>query len=963
MNSLKPTLYLLDAFALIYRAYYAFIKSPRINSKGENVSAIYGFTSAILDIIKTNKPDYIAVAFEHPEGNFRTSLYKEYKAQREVIPEDILFSIPKIMDLLHTMEIPSLSVKGLEADDIIGVVANQAEKEGFQVYMVTPDKDYCQLVTDNCHILKPTTNGFEELDQEKVCQKYLLKRPNQMIDYLGLVGDTSDNIPGCKGIGPKSANILLKEFDTIEEIYNNLDKIKPIHKKKLEENRENTFLSKKLVTIVTSIPDYIFPLKEYKLNWRNKDNIVAKLQEYEFPSLIKRYFSKESFPIRSSLFASLENEHTLEEKVQQKPKIAYTTTSLFGANEEVQQKKDLNKNTKDTKDEFTQKLQILKKSLSFETLPMKHTIIETDEQYDLLWKRLSTSQLLAFDTETTSTDSLQCELVAVSLSPTPGEVYYLPIPQEKEKAKILLAPLNCLMQNENIIKVAQNAKFDTQVLSRYGINYPKKLFDTLLAHYLVDSERPHNLDAIALEYLGHRMIPYSDLSSKKNFSLRKDVDPNLLAIYASEDADVTCRLKPILSLCLKKEEQTDLFNKIEMPLLPILSAMEQTGVAFDKKAIQQVEKNLETEIEHLSESIYSFAKNHFNINSPIQVGEILFDKLKIDSKPKKTKSGTYATGEEILLKYVSKHPIVQLILDYRGATKLLNTYVKSLSDYVFPDGRIHCHFNQAVTATGRLSCSNPNLQNIPIRSALGQEIRTAFVASDETHIFLSADYSQVELRLAAHISKDSGLINAINAGEDIHRETASKLYHIPSEEVTASQRSFAKTANFGILYGITGYGLSQRLHISLKESNELIENYFQAFPGILNYMEKAKTDALNKGYAETLLGRRRYLPDMKSQNAVVRGNAERIAINTPIQGTAADLIKVAMVNIYKRMKREGYRSKMILQIHDELCFDALKDEVSDLSKLIKEEMMQAIGVLSVPLDVSIGTGYNWLLAH
>lgn len=950
---MKPSLYLLDAFALIYRAYYAFLRNPRINSQGVNMNALYGFTTTLFDIIKNKKPDYIAVAFEHPEGNFRETLYSEYKAQREAIPEDIVQAIPKILDLLHTMGITALSVKGYEADDVIGALATQGVKEGYQVYMVTPDKDYSQLVSDSCHMLKPTTNGFEEMGPKEVCKKYQLKTPLQMIDYLGLVGDSSDNVPGCKGIGPKSASQLLSTYDTIEEIYNNLDKVKPSFKKKLEDNKEETLLSKKLVTIVTTLNAGDFSIKDYNLNNNNNNQeaIVEKLREYEFRSLIKRYFSEEETLPQPSLFASLEPQEK-SPKAQQVPKSLFDTADTA----------DSAKDTSHTR-ELEQADDSLRQELSFESLPMEHYVVDTPEKLDEMWQRLTRAKELAFDTETTSVISLQASLVAVSLSPQPGEVYYLPIPEDKEEAMAILAPLDKLMRDEKILKIAQNAKFDAQVLERYGISFPHPLFDTLLAHYLIDSERPHNLDAMALEMLKHRMIPYSSLSDKKDFSLRKDVNPELLALYASEDADVTARLKPLLLSRLKEEQQTKLFEEVEMPLIPILTHMEQVGVRFDTGALHSVESNIGKALEDLSTAIFETTGESFNINSPSQVGEVLFGKLAIDPKPKKTKSGTFATSEQTLLKYVADFPIVQQILDFRGLNKLLNTYVRKLPSFLYPDGRIHCQFNQAVTATGRLSSSNPNLQNIPIRTAVGQEIRAAFVASDESRTFLSADYSQIELRLAAHISGDQGLIQAINRGADIHRETAAKLYHIAPEEVSSTQRSFAKTANFGILYGISSFGLSQRLQIPWREANELIDNYFKAFPGIATYMEQAKARASQKGYAETLLGRRRYLPDLQSQNATVRGNAERIAINTPIQGTAADLIKVAMVNIDRRMKAEGLESKMILQIHDELCFDAYKEEVDKLSLLVREEMMNAIGTLSVPLEVSIGTGDNWLLAH
>lgn len=952
---MKPTLYLIDAFALIYRSYFVFMRNPRINSKGRNVSALYGFTSTLLDIIKNRKPDYIATAFEHPEGNFRTALYPEYKAQREAMPEDIASALTDIKKLLEVMQIPAISIKGYEADDIIGSLATQADKEGFSVYMVTPDKDFGQLVSPNITMLKPSTNGFQELGEEEIRTLYNIQTPKQLIDLLGIWGDTSDNVPGCKGIGKVGAAELLNQFKSIEDIYENIDQVKPSHRKKLLADRENTLLSKKLVTIVTDIKGYEFPIKDYKLSLQNEEEIIAQLQEFEFRSLVDRHFSKKEKVVKPSLFdlptsADQDDDTPLRTTLFQQ-------TATEGTPHPTEEKTDASlENT-------TTELSTLAQSLSFQNVPMRHQIVDSREKLLSMWQKLAEAEKIAFDTETTSTDALQCSLVAVSLAIAPGEVYYIPIPENKEEAKSILAPLDAIMQNERILKVAQNAKFDTQVLARYGISFPKPLFDTLLAHYLASAHLQHSLDAMALELLDHRMIPYSALSEKKNFSLRHDVDPTLLALYASEDADVTWRLEPLLRTRLTKENQLQLFEEVEIPLVEVLTQMEQVGVRFDPDALRSVEKQIDAAIDQLTHSIYFLAGEEFNISSPKQVGEILFDKLQIAKKPKKTKSGAYVTREETLLTYAHDHQIVRDILDYRGLVKLLNTYVKSLPDFVHNDGRIHCNFNQAVTTTGRLSSSNPNLQNIPIRTAMGQEIRAAFVASDEMHTFLSADYSQIELRLAAHMSEDKALIAAINAGADIHRETAAKLYHISPEEVSPIQRSFAKTANFGILYGITPFGLSQRLQVSFSEANTLIKNYFNAFPGIKNYMEQSVAKARERGYAETMLGRRRYLPDINSKNGAVRSNAERNAINMPIQGTAADLIKMAMVNIHRRLQKEGLKSKLILQIHDELNFDALKSEVDILTSLVREEMMQAIGSLSVPLEVNIATGENWLQAH
>lgn len=939
---MAKTLFLLDGFALIYRAYFAFYQVIRKNSKGENISTLYGFTSTLLDIIKKYNPDAIAVAFEHPEGNFREEIYSDYKAQRDTIPEDIVSSLDRIFLLLETMNIPALSIKNYEADDVIGAAAKQAEKDGYKVYMVTPDKDFSQLVTENVRILKPTSRGLEEMGPKEVCERYSLKQPLQMIDYLGLVGDASDNVPGCKGIGEKSAKTLLADYNTIEEIYNNIEKVKPSFQKKLLASKADTLLSKELVTIVTHIPNYAFDFDEFS-NWSiHSEAVLALLKEFEFSSLINRYYQKNQTQAQPSLFDS-----TLALSENSAPKTIGNKQKPLPSKAEEQ----------------STSLQQRFSFLSFKAIPMNYTVVDDEKKQAELWQTLANAHHFAFDTETTSLDTFQAELVAMSFCTEPGKAFFLPIPENRLEAIELLAPLNELMQNQSILKVAQNAKYDTKVLSKYGITFPQPLFDTLIAHYLVDSDRKHSLDAMAEEYFSHTMIPYSSLSDKKDFTLRNDVPTYKLAIYAAEDADVTLRLHLVLDQLLKEEQQTELFNKVEMPLVPVLKEMEEIGVKFDPNALSKVEQALDEQATKLAETIYNEAGETFNINSPIQVGSILFEKLAIDRNPKRTKKGGYATGEDVLSKYATSHPIVNHILQYRGVTKLLNTYVRTLPSYVHSDGRIHCNFNQTITATGRLSSSDPNLQNIPIRSEIGQEIRAAFVPSNSEYVFLSADYSQIELRLAAHMSEDCGLINAFKEGTDIHQITAAKLYHIKPTEVTNNQRAFAKQANFGILYGITYFGLSQRLQIPVSEAKKLKDDYLKAFPKILTFTEEAINKAHENGYAETMLGRRRYLSDIYSENNTVRSSAERNAINTPIQGTAADLIKIAMVRISQRMKHEGMKSRMILQIHDELNFDALKCEVEKLKGIVEEEMINALGELKVPLEVSVGVGNNWLEAH
>lgn len=963
---MKPTLYLLDAFALIYRAYYAFIRNPRISSKGENMNALYGFTMTLFDIIQKRKPDYIAVVFDPPEGNFRSEIYEDYKANREKAPEDILATLPHIFELLQVLAIPAISVAGYEADDVIGALAQQGESKGLQVFMVTPDKDYAQLVTDNSHMLRPGNNGFEEWGPAEVCQKFSIGSPKQMIDYLGLVGDSSDNIPGCRGIGEKTAAILLESYPSIDAIYENLDKLAPSIRKKLEENKEETLLSKQLVTIETKLPEQ-FDIADLSLKRQESEAIVAILEKFEFSSLVKRHFPNLQKGKQTSLFKK--EAPAKQEKEQQESEIK-RQRGLFekeapSKKEEQQQEAEIKQQRGlfDEPDEQEKGENLVPHEVSFEKHPPRYEIIETHTQREQLWKRLSEAKVFAFDTETDGLDALSCQIVGASFSPAPGEAYYLPLPVDKAEATAVLAPLSELMCNTKVLKVAQNAKFDTEVLSRYRVAYPTPLFDTLIAHYLISSERHHDLDSLAMELLQYKMIPYSALSEKKNFSLRQDVPLAKLAQYAAEDADVTQRIYPILNQRLIDQNSKKLFEEVEMPLIAVLKEIEERGVRIDLEILRKAGSGLEEEAERLAEKIFDEAGESFNINSPTQVGEILFSKLKIDKKPKKTKSGGFATGEKILQKYLADYPIVDNILQHRGLLKLLNTYIKALPTFVHHDGKIHASFNQAIAVTGRLSSSNPNLQNIPIRTTIGQELRAAFVPSDTDYTFLSADYSQIELRILAHISGDKALIEAFNRGVDIHRETAARIYSLPLDEVNTTQRSFAKTANFGIIYGISSFGLSQRLHISRKVAEELIENYFLSFPDVAKYMETAIENAIEKGYAETLLGRRRYLPDIYSANHTVRSFAERTAINTPIQGTAADLIKVAMVRIAERMKAEKLKSSMIMQVHDELNFDAYKPEVERLKAIVVEEMSTALGNLSVPLEVSIGMGNNWLEAH
>lgn len=913
----KPNLYLLDAYALIFRSYYAFIRAPRINSKGQNVSAVFGFALSLFDILTKQKPDYIAVAFDMPGGSFRNELYELYKAQREAPPEDILNSVPVILELLQALRIPAVSMQGYEADDVIGTLAKRAEADGYRVYMVTPDKDYGQLVSPHCTMLMPATGGFKEMGVAEICAKHEIASPRQLIDWLGLVGDTADNVPGCQGIGPKTASALLKQFPSVEALYENIDALKPAPRKKLEENRDITLLSKQLVEIKTDVP-LEDEITSFKYREADKQALTALLTRLEFKSLLQRLYPVQA---AGALFADMPQSATPDEVPEQTAAATYKEQNVT------------------------------------------YRLLKTEAECATLWKRLAEVDTFAFDTETDGLDPLSCHIVGFSVAVAPGEAYFVLLPPDEAAARSMLAPLAPFMTNNAILKVAQNAKYDAQVLGRYGIPYPEPLFDTMIAHYLIAPENPHNLDALALHELAWKTIPYKALSDKKNFSLRKDVPEDLLSDYASEDADVTLRLYPILKKRLEADNLQKLFTDVEMPLVQVLKRMEERGVRLDTECLDEAGKGLNALLATLEAEITEIAGESFNLNSPAQVGEVLFDKLKIDARPKKTKTGSYATGEEVLNKYRDDHPIVNKLLDWRGIRKLTGTYIEALPGYLYPDGKLHTSFNQTIAATGRLSSSNPNLQNIPIRTDIGQEIRAAFVADSDECTFLSADYSQIELRLLAHFSRDEALIHAFKEGLDIHRATAARIYNVAFDEVTSQQRAHAKTANFGIIYGISPFGLSQRLHIPMDQARSLIDSYNSSYPAVAEFVRSAIEQARSKGYAETILGRRRYLPDISSRNATVRGFAERNAVNAPIQGSAADMIKIAMVRIDRRIRREQLKSRMIMQVHDELNFDAYLDELDHLRHLVEDEMTHALGDLRVPIEVSIGTGKNWLEAH
>lgn len=927
-------IFLLDAYALIYRSFYAFINSPRIDSKGRNMSALFGFTLTILDILEKENPTGIAVCFDTKEPTFRHIQYPEYKAQRDAAPEGITEAIPLIKQLLGALQIPIIEAPGYEADDIIGTLSRLLDGAGDEVYMVTGDKDYGQLVSERTKIYKPShSGGYEVWGIEDVRAKFGIRFPLQMIDYLGLVGDSSDNIPGCKGIGPKSAVALLQEHDTIEEIYRNIEQLKPAVRKKLEENREETLLSRDLVTICRTIPSLHLPEDRFRRQTPQLSLLEKYFEDWEFKTIkgrIHKILFSESDPIDQ---AFVEHEEKLIQSTTSfdKDKVSYT---------KITNRKELEEWIHDNK-------------------PIEK---------------------LTFDCECSSTDHLTAELIGVSLSVRPGEGVFIYLPDNKEQAQNLLSPLKPLFSSEKILKIAHNAKYDLGVLSRYGLPDALPLFDTMIAHYLCDPDKPHNLSSIVLSELNYKMIEYEELSTIKNFNLRRDVPLENLVVYAVEDADYTLRLYEPLVASLKKDRLEPLFYDIEMPLLYVLLRMEQRGIALDQNKLLEVKNQLSKELDHISSEIYSLAGIPFNINSPKQVGSILFDVLQITENPKKTKTGVYSTNEEILQKLKTKHPIVSKILEHRELKKLLNTYIEALPDMVYSDGKLHTSYNQAVTATGRLSSSKPNLQNIPIRSDWGREIRAAFISTprvvDNYDLFsslenrieynssiVSADYSQVELRMIAHLSGDENLIQAFLSGEDIHTSTAAKIFGVTPQEVTPSMRSQAKTANFGINYGITPFGLSERLGISMKEGKQLIDAYFTQFPKVKDYMDESIVKAREKGYAETAFGRRRYLPNISSRNGVQRAFDERNAINMPIQGTAADVIKKAMIAIENKFALHGIQSAMILQVHDELVFNVYDHERDQVLDIIRETMESSWQECRVPLLVEIGIGANWLEAH
>ena len=917
-------LFLLDAYALIYRSYYAFIKNPRINSKGLNTSAVLGFCNTLHEILSKENPTHIGVAFDHGK-TFRHDAFPEYKAQREETPEDIRASIPIIKELLEAFHIPILQVDGFEADDVIGTLALKAGAEGVETYMLTPDKDYGQLVRDNVFQFRPRHGGgYEKMGPKEVCEKYGIENTDQVIDLLALMGDSSDNFPGCPGVGEKTAVKLINEFGNIDNLLEHTDQVKGKLREKVENAIDDIKMSKFLATIRTDVPVEL-NLENLKVSDPDEAKLSTLFTDLEFKTLANKFLKK----------------------VETVQKPVNGQLDLFGL--------------------FAPESPETSKNSSFENIksvPHEYKLVENEHDMRELCDYFLTKEILSLDTETTSTSPIEAELVGLSFSVEESKAFYVPVPENHEEAQKVVELFRPVYENESIVKIGQNIKYDLEVLMKYGVNLKGQLFDTMIAHYLIQPELRHNMDYMAEVYLNYQTIHIDELIGPKGKNQRsmRSLSPTQVYEYAAEDADITLKLKNILEPKLKEANVESLFYEIEMPLVPVLAEMEMNGVLIDTESLKETSRLFTERLIEIERHIYELAGESFNISSPKQVGDILFGKMQIIEKPKKTKTGQYVTSEEVLQQLRHKHPIVDEILNFRGLKKLLGTYVDALPKLINPQtGHIHTSFNQTVTATGRLSSSDPNLQNIPVRGEDGKEIRKCFIPEKDC-LFFSADYSQIELRVMAHLSQDENMINAFREGYDIHAATASTIYKKGIDEVTRDERTKSKRANFGIIYGITVFGLAERLDIERAEAKQLIDGFFQTFPQVHDYMERSKETVREKGYAETIFHRRRYLPDILSRNATVRGFAERNAINAPIQGSAADIIKVAMVRIYNRFKQEGIRSKMILQVHDELNFSVYPEEKSRVEAIVLEEMQNAYH-LSVPLVADCGWGTNWLEAH
>lgn len=920
-------LFLLDAYALIYRAYYAFIKNPRINSKGFNTSAIMGFVNTLEDVLKKENPTHIGIAFDPAGPTFRHEAYEQYKAQREETPEAIRLSVPIIKDIIRAYRIPILEVMGYEADDVIGTLATEAGKRGITTYMMTPDKDYGQLVSDHVFMYRPKYGDkeFEVMGVKEVKEKFNIESPAQVIDMLGLMGDTADNIPGCPGVGEKTAQKLIAEFGSIENLLSNTDKLKGSIKTKVETNKEQISFSKFLATIKTDVPINL-NMEELKREEPDEEELRKIFEKLEFRTLLDRVLKNEKktvaspTPTQGNLF------------------------DLFVAG-----------NAEETKNSNLMRLDDLK---------YDYQLLDTEEKIDVFLQNILTKNIFSLDTETTGTDPISAQLVGMSFSYAENQAVYVPVPADRDQSLKIVNKFKSLLENEQTLKVGQNIKYDMLVLGNYGITVSGPMFDTMIAHYVLQPELRHGMDYLAEIYLKYDTIKIEELIGPKGKGQKnmRDLSPTQVYKYACEDADVTLKLKNILEKELVENGVEQLFYTIEMPLVPVLAYMERNGVRIDTEALKETSRHFTARMHQIEEEVHQLAGMEFNIASPKQVGEVLFDRLKIVEKAKKTKTGQYVTSEEVLESLKGKHEIVGKILEHRGLKKLLGTYIDALPQLINPHtGKIHTSFNQTVTATGRLSSSNPNLQNIPVRNEDGKEIRKAFIPDDGCEFF-SADYSQIELRIMAHLSGDPHMIEAFQKGQDIHAATAAKIYKEKLEDVTREQRSKAKTANFGIIYGISVFGLAERLNVDRKEAKELIDGYFENYPKVKEYMDHSIQIAREKGYIETIFKRKRYLPDINSRNAVVRGYAERNAINAPIQGSAADIIKVAMINIYRRFKEENIKSKMILQVHDELNFSVLPKEKEKVQQIVISEMESAYK-MKAPLLADCGWGKNWLEAH
>ncbi len=955
----KKRLFLIDAYALIFRGYFAFIKNPQINSKGQNTSAIMGFMNSLIDVVKRERPDHLAVCFDKGGSEARNDIFPDYKANRDETPDAIRFAIPYIYNILEAMKIPIMVKEGFEADDVIGTLAKKAEKEGYTTYMVTPDKDFAQLVSDNIFMYRPVFGGgYETWGIPEVQKKFEVSDPLQVIDFLGMMGDSSDNIPGLPGVGEKTAKKFLKEFGSMEALLANTDKLKGKMKEKVEANAEIGLLSKQLATIMLDVP-VEFNEEDFEVCPPDTEKVLEIFDDLEFRRLKDNFLKSFSVEAMASNGTSREPNNNTNPTSNVSRKSAPTSAergssagqgqfSLFGGDGEAAVgPKDFNTRA------------------TIENTEHFYQTVQPGIGTKLFLQSLMKQKSVCFDTETTSLNPLEAELVGIAFSWEKGKGFYIPFPENREEAQQLLEELRPFFEDQTIQKIGQNLKYDIKVLAKYNISVKGKLFDTMLAHYLINPDMRHNMDVLSETYLNYTPVSISELIGKKGKNQRsmRDVDVAKQTEYAVEDADITFQLKEHFEKELGEANTQKLFDEIEVPLLRVLAAMELEGINLDKEFLASLSGALDNDILRLEKEIYEEAGETFNIASPKQLGEILFGKMKLIDKPKKTKTGQYSTSEDVLSFLAKDHKIIRDVLEYRGLAKLKSTYVDALPNQVEPTtGRVHTDYMQTVAATGRLSSNNPNLQNIPIRTERGRQVRKAFVPRNEDYVLMAADYSQIELRIIAALSEEENMIDAFKNGEDIHASTAAKVFNVPLNEVTREQRSNAKTVNFGIIYGVSAFGLSNQTDLSRSEAKDLIDTYYKTYPKLRNYISDQIDFAREHGYVQTVLGRRRYLKDINGSNQVVRGAAERNAVNAPIQGSAADIIKVAMINIYNKLEKENYQSKMLLQVHDELVFDVYKPELDKLKAMVKHEMENAYK-LTVPLDVDMGVGENWLEAH